>query len=252
MQGIGFGVCMGVVCAVLLPLVFNAAAGDPTMSHASGTIIDDVRDKAGVRMVPRLPDVGVEPPLTDTCLGRLDQAGPVRSPPAAVRDRIRPVRPGCGPRWAAGERSPDARRPEDTRVRAGVSLCAQQRARRPARQQGQHQGSVALERADQPGLGGRGKVPVLSSSTPTASTTRASWSLRATSRARSTPTARPWPASSTTWCARQPRRPSRANAPSQAAPLSPAGGACASITRQRNQPRKPPDLGGCLIAAHGW
>jgi hypothetical protein len=64
MQGIGFGVCMAVVCAVLLPLVFNAAAGDPTMSHASGTIIDDVRDKAGVRMVPLLPDVGVEPPLT--------------------------------------------------------------------------------------------------------------------------------------------------------------------------------------------
>jgi hypothetical protein len=64
MQGVGFGVCLGVICAVVLPLVFNAAAGEPTMSHARGSIIDDVGEAVGVRMVPRLPDVGVEPPLT--------------------------------------------------------------------------------------------------------------------------------------------------------------------------------------------
>lgn len=66
--GILYGVAVGLLFAVLVPLVLSAAAGDPGMARGTGTFIDTPVGWVA-HVVPPLPDLGFELPLTSMAEG---------------------------------------------------------------------------------------------------------------------------------------------------------------------------------------
>lgn len=78
LAGLVYGVAVGLLFAVLVPLLLSAAAGDPGMARGTGTFFDGPVGWVA-HVVPPLPDLGFEPPLKSLAqadwVSRNDHAG---------------------------------------------------------------------------------------------------------------------------------------------------------------------------------
>ncbi|MCB9893553.1 MAG: hypothetical protein H6839_03800 [Planctomycetes bacterium] len=61
--GLVYGVGVALLFVVIVPLLFSAIAGNPSMGLSSGTGFDVFPEAFGAHLVPALPDLGFDPPL---------------------------------------------------------------------------------------------------------------------------------------------------------------------------------------------
>ncbi|MCA8916942.1 MAG: hypothetical protein KDB90_16240 [Planctomycetes bacterium] len=61
--GLVYGICVALLFIFIVPLLFSAIAGDPSVGLSSGTGFDALPEAFGTHLVPALPDLGFDPPL---------------------------------------------------------------------------------------------------------------------------------------------------------------------------------------------